>query len=94
MKKLIIFKRTVSVRTGFRKYPFKDATEYIVVYGKEKIWTNTNKKLNDPRLRVKFDKVFESQSQSKTKEYITKLSACFADKQLKAALLLLMEEIV
>ena len=91
MKKLTIYKRTISVRTGFRKYPFKDEIEYILFYGGEKVWSNTNKDIDDPRLRVKFDKVFESQSRSKANEFIKTLSKCFADKQVKTAILLVLE---
>lgn len=83
MKTIKIYKRNVTVRTGYRKYPYKEVTEYIVNYD-GKWYSNCLPKLSNTRLRVKFKCVFETRTFDRLKEYRMKLGYSEADKWLKA----------
>ena len=39
MKTIKIYKRNVTVRIGYKKYPYKEVTEYIIVYD-GKVYSN------------------------------------------------------
>lgn len=83
MKTIRIYKRNVMVRTGYRKYPYKEVTEYIVAYnGKE--YSNCLTELSNTRLKVKFECVFETRTFDRLKDYRMKLGYSEADKWLKA----------
>ena len=83
MKTIKIYKRNVTVRTGYKKYPYKEVTEYIVAYnGKE--YSNCLTELSNTRLKVKFECVFETRTFDRLKEYRMKLGYSEADKWLKA----------
>ncbi len=83
MKTIRIYKRNVTVRTGYRKYPYKEVTEYIVAYdGKE--YSNCLTELSNTRLRVKFECVFETRTFDRLKDYRMELGYSEADKWLKA----------
>ena len=83
MKTIKIYKRNVMVRTGYKKYPYKEVTEYIVKYdGKE--YSNCLTELSTTRLKVKFKCVFETRTFDRLKDYRMKLGYSEADKWLKA----------
>ena len=83
MKTIKIYKRNVMVRTGYKKYPYKEITEIIVKYdGKE--YSNCLTELSNTRLKVKFKCVFETRTFDRLKEYRMKLGYSEADKWLKA----------
>lgn len=62
MKRITIYKREVLERTGFRKYPYKDVTQYIIFYGGKKVLANCSESIENPRLKIKFNKFYESRS--------------------------------
>lgn len=83
MKTIRIYKRNVTVRTGYRKYPYKEVIEYIVAYdGKE--YSNCLTELSNTRLKVRFKCVFETRTFDRLKDYRMKLGYSEADKWLKA----------
>lgn len=85
MKTIKIYKRNVTVRTGYRKYPYKEVTEYIVAYdGKE--YSNCLTELSNTRLKVKFECIFETRTFDRLKDYRMELGYSEADKWLKAKL--------
>ena len=59
MKTLTIYKREVEERTGFN---FKLVPQFVIYYGGKKILSNCRVNIDDPRLRTKFEKVYESRS--------------------------------
>lgn len=83
MKTIKIYKRNLTVRIGYRKYPYKEATEYIVNYD-GKYYSNCLPELSNTRLIVKFECVFETRTFDRLKEYRMKLGYSEADKWLKA----------
>lgn len=83
MKTIKIYKRNVMVRTGYRKYPYKEVTEYIVKYD-GKYYSNCLTELNNPRLKVKFETVYVTRCYDRLLEYRKGLGYSEADKWLKA----------
>ena len=65
MKKVAIYKREILVRTGFRKYPYKNETQFIIYYGGRKVLANCLEDKDNPKLRIKFEKIYESKSSRK-----------------------------
>ena len=65
MKTLIIYKREVIERTGFRKYPSRNATQWVIYYGGKRRLANTAQAVDNPMLRVQFNKYLETRSQTK-----------------------------
>ena len=48
MKTLTIYKREVLERTGFRKYPYRNVTQWVIYYGGKKRLANTAQEVNNP----------------------------------------------
>ena len=62
MKTLAIYQREVLERTGFKKWPFKKVSQFVIYYGGKKILSNCHVNIDDPDLRVKFERVYNSRS--------------------------------
>ena len=62
MKRLAIYQREVLERTGFKKWPFKKVSQFVIYYGGKKILSNCHVNIDDPDLRVKFERVYNSRS--------------------------------
>ena len=65
MRKVAIYKREILVRTGFRKYPYKNETQFIIYYGGRKVLANCLEDRDNPNLRIKFENIYESKSSRK-----------------------------
>ncbi len=85
MKTIKIYKRNVTVRIGYKKYPYKEVTEYIIVYD-GKVYSNCLSELSNTGLKVKFECVFETRTFDRLKEFRMVLGYSEADKWLKAKL--------
>lgn len=82
MKTLSIYQRTVLERTQYRKWRYKQVEEVIISYdGKE--YKNCYTDLNNPKLKIKFNKVFESRSIKELEKYLSKLGKTDSDKFIK-----------
>lgn len=68
MKRVTIYKRTVMERTRFRDWRYKEDDQYSIESGKD-VYTNCNVDRNNPKLRVKFEKVFETRNKKELEEY-------------------------
>lgn len=73
MKNLMIYKRTILERTGYRKYPYREEEQISIFYGKKLIATNHFVDINNKRLRVGFMQVLNTRSKKALEEYIKKL---------------------
>ena len=62
MRKVTIYKREILVRTGFRKYPYRKETQFIIYHGGRKVLANCSESIDNPNLRIKFEKIYESKS--------------------------------
>ena len=85
MKKITIYKRKILERTGFRKYPYKEITQFTILYNGEEI-KNHYEKIDNPRLKVKFEKVLETRSKKEFENFILKLGRTDTEKWLKEQL--------
>lgn len=65
MKTLTIYKREVLERTGFRKYPYRNVTQWVIYYGGKRRLANTAQEVDNPILRVQFNKYLETRSSAK-----------------------------
>lgn len=62
MRTVAIYKREILIRTGFKKYPYKKETQFIIYYGGKKKLANCLENKDNPNLRIKFEKIYESRS--------------------------------
>lgn len=85
MKTIKIYSRKTLERTGFKKYPFKEITQYTIVYNHQEI-KNHYELMDNPRLRIKFNKILETRSWKKLEIFISKLGRTDAEKWLKEQL--------
>lgn len=85
MKKITIYKRKILERTGFRKYPYKEITQFTILYNGEEI-KNHYEKIDNPRLKIKFEKVLETRSKKELENFILKLGRTDTEKWLKEQL--------
>lgn len=65
MKTLTIYKREVLERTDFRKYPYRNVTQWVIYYGGKRRLANTAQEVDNPMLRVQFNKYLETRSSAK-----------------------------
>lgn len=92
MKQVVIWGRNILERTGFRKYPYKEVTQFIVTYGKNMVFKNGhNEKIDNPRLKIKFEKRLETRNKKVLEKAIQSLGRNEADKWLKERLGMLLE---
>ena len=85
MKTLTIYKRTITERTQYRQYRFKETEQVTIVYG-DKFYQNHNEDITNPRLRVKFQKVLTTRRKDTMQSYINTLGRSNADKWQKSIL--------
>lgn len=92
MKQVTIWRRDILERTGFVNHPYKEVTQFIVTYGKNLAFKNGhNEKLDNPRLKVKFQKRFETRKRKAVENLVQSLGRSEADKWLRERLGLLLE---
>lgn len=84
MKRVTIWKREVLERTGFRKYPFKKVVQYVVEFDSNGYDNGHGVDIDDPKLKIRFDKVFETRSKKELSSFKDNLSKTDADKWLKS----------
>ena len=87
MKQVTIYRRDILERTGFVNHPYKEVTQWIVTYGKNLEFKNGHsEKLDNPRLKVKFQKRFETRKRKAVENLALSLGRSEADKWLKERL--------
>lgn len=84
MKTVIIEKREILERTGFRKYRFKEITHYVVTYDNNEF---TNVSFNRGAIKKQFRVILKTRSKKDLEDFIEKLGRSDADKWLKEKLL-------
>lgn len=90
MKTITIYTRKVLQRTGFRQYPYKEVKQVSIIYeGNE--YKNHSEKIDNARLKVKFNVELQTRSKKVLEAYINNLSRTNTDKWIKEELLKLLE---
>ena len=90
MKHLTIYSRKVLQRTGFRAYPYKEVKQVSIFYNGEEI-KNHSEKIDNPRLKIKFNIELQTRSKKALEGYINNLSRTNTDKWIKDQLKNIME---
>ena len=90
MKTITIYTRKVLQRTGFRQYPYKEVKQVSIIYDGEEI-KNHSEKLDNPRLKIKFNVELQTRSKKVLQGYINSLRRTDADKWIKEQLSKIME---
>ena len=85
MKTLTIYKRTITERTQYRAYRFKEVDQVTIIYG-GKTYQNHTEDIANPRLRVKFEKVLTTRRKDTLQSYINTLGRSNSDKWQKSTL--------
>ncbi len=92
MKQVTIWRRDILERTGFINHPYKEVTQYIVTYGKNLVFKNGHReKTDNPKLKVKFQKRFETRKRKAVENLVQSLGRSEADKWLRERLRMLLE---
>ena len=90
MKTITIYSRKVLERTGYRQYPYKEVKQVTIIYdGKE--YKNHTEKLDNPRLKIKFNVELQTRSKKVLEGYINSLSRTNTDKWIRDQLNSIME---
>ena len=90
MKQIIIYSRKVMQRTGFRQYPYKEVKQVSIIYDGEEI-KNHWEKIDNKRLKVKFNVELQTRSKKVLQGYINSLRRTDADKWTKEELTKILE---
>lgn len=90
MKTITIYSRKALQRTGFRAYPYKEVKQVSIFYG-NKEYKNHSEKIDNPRLKVKFNVELQTRSKKVLQGYINSLSRTNTDKWIKEQLNNIME---
>lgn len=86
MKKVKIYQRTVKERTGFKKYPFKEVTQCVIIHDNKVYKSSSSVDMDNKRLRIPFDMVLETRSKKELKKYYDRLGRTESDKFKKSVL--------
>ena len=73
MKKITIYERTIKEKTGFKKYPFREVDQVIIIYNNGEIKNNHYESETNERLKIKFKKTFETRKKEDLKKFIENL---------------------
>lgn len=90
MKQITIYTRKVLQRTGFRAYPYKEVKQVSIIYG-GKLYENHSEKIDNPRLKIKFNIELQTRSKKALQGYINGLSRTNTDKWINEQLTKLLE---
>lgn len=90
MKQITIYTRKVLQRTGFRQYPYKEVKQVSIIYN-GKMYENHSEKIDNTRLKVKFNVELQTRSKKAIQGYINSLSRTNADKWIREQLNIIME---
>ena len=82
MKQLTIYSRKVMQRTGFRAYPYKESKQVSIIYDSNE-YKNHCEKIDNPRLKIKFNVELQTRSKKELDAYISKLSRTNTDKWIR-----------
>lgn len=85
MKRIKIYKRSILERTGFKKWPYKEVEEISIFHDKCE-YSNHSQKINNPRLKVPFIKVFDTRKRKDVEIFISRLGRSESDSFLKEKL--------
>ncbi len=85
MKKIKIYERTVTERTGFRKHPYKEVHQFVIEHD-DKVYKNDYVDVNNKKLRIPFQVTLETRNKKDLKKYVDNLGYTKADKQKKEIL--------
>lgn len=85
MRTLTIYKRTVLERTRYKKYRYKECEQTTIIFG-GKVYRNHDVDMDNPRLKVKFDVVLETNNEETVERYIESLGNSMNDKWEKGVL--------
>lgn len=86
MKKLLIYKREILQRTGYRKYPYKEIQQYIIIYNNKVV---SNSFENDPfkkSLKIPFRVKLETRRTKVLEKYIANLGRKESEQWLRGEL--------
>lgn len=72
MRTLTIYKRTILERTRYKSHRYKECEQTTIVFGGQ-TYRNHDVDIDNPRLRVKFQPVFETNNEDDVIEYINNL---------------------
>ena len=90
MKQITIYTRKVLQRTGFKQYPYKEVKQVSIIYN-GKMYENHGEKIDNPRLKIKFNVELQTRSKKALQGYINSLSRTNTDKWIKDQLSKIME---
>ena len=90
MKQITIYTRKVLQRTGFKQYPYKESKQVSIIYNGNE-YKNHSEKIDNSRLKVKFNVELQSRSKKALQGYINSLSRTNADKWIREQLSNIME---
>lgn len=85
MKTVNIFARTITERTGYSKFPYKETMQVSIFHdGLE--WKNHDESIGNRRLRIPFKVVFSTRRKKEAEEYIKSLGRSDSEKFIKQML--------
>lgn len=86
MKTITIYKRSILERTGFKKWPYKEVDQITILFDDKEI-KNHYEKIDNPRLKIKFQEILKTRSKKELEKYINKLSNRDVDKWQRSTLI-------
>ena len=90
MKNIIIYSRKILERTGLKQYPYKEVKQVSIIYNGNE-YKNHCEKIDNARLKVKFNVELQTRSKKALQGYINSLSRTNTDKWIKEQLNKIME---
>lgn len=82
MKKVIIYKREILERTGYKAHPFKKVVQYVIYFNDEIIRNNHDESIDNPKLKIPFYQIKASGNKKDLIKFCKGLSKTTADKWL------------
>mgnify|MGYP004459288895 CR=1 FL=1 len=83
MKTIKIYERTILERTGFKKHPFKEVTQYIICYNGEIMRNGHIADYDNENLKVPFKCVLSTRNKDNLFAFFRTLRRTNADEWLK-----------
>lgn len=90
MKTLKIYERTITEKTGYKKFAFKEVKQISVFYN-SKEYKNHYEDINNSKLRVKFNLILQTRNKKEIENYYNQLGRTNSEKWLKSNIEKIME---
>ena len=91
MKTITIYQRRILERTKYRAFRYKEIMQFTVLVAGKEVSTNHYQKITNPKLKIPFEKTFESRKRNDLIAFASSLTKKYDDQCLSSVIMSLLD---